>query len=844
MHDILFINPPHPEIKNVVYPYKNIYMRKISQFDDVLFTRAENHDELLKSFHSMINRLKQEQYDIKCALISYLITNIEESMFQFLLTSNLLDCVTSVLLFQRLDDTQKEIFDIQFHLFLNRCIKPFMKFLNDEQIFAFEKALINLNFEKCQNLLQAIFISVRLTQWVSNPYRSPQSLQIFLKSLKKVLSKSLLIFQQYSRDLMNFENYHKFKNFNTILKNPENDDYKNYDCSLPNLLAVEISRCLVISVFLFDSFSSYDLSKVRSNLISCITTLLMLSPSSFGNSSTIECLHKIRTSKKLAIPLIDSNEHPNRVPLISILQLIRLSLFSIHNYDQFILLDIASVSPASQSTVLMFHPKLYELDKKQHFFNRCLSIDSAAKYIKFGKTPKDLIELAIFLRSPELTPAHLNVLTKDLNKIVFIVYNSVKRLHRSTTDARILIASAKIISFFISFTDIDLIHNPTAQLPRTYVYISEKICDSIVSSPLFSLIPNSKPISFLLLSAFEELADSLALHPFSFLSVITNTNPTPGRVLLLSYVIKSKNFEKLVFIWKEMIKFNLGKIISFGLSILKVPSVITCNIAADFFIALVEIACRYQIPQDNIFQLCQTPLLMLNNLVIRLLELDPIHNSISMINFLCFLHRLISKSKIMKSFILLTGGIKFNEKLISLIKSDISAISGKLSAKAIQIIAAVSDYNNTLQPKVLAAQRLIFDVPHHYWIRDWIHELNQTSECEFLPKHERGIFALAATELLIAWSEPPPLAAFVSKNLNTDFVHKIENFAKDAGNPFDYAVFKMLGKVKEKYAVAEAEENQDDLINTQLKFQSQNACKTLQGMFFKIISNSFTKNED
>lgn len=1044
MHVVFHSIPPHP----IIQPEQTIEPKipsLISEMDGIEYTQASNQEELLNSFQSLAKNIKESTGPIQYSVLLYSIRYIDQKMFPLFINSQLSENVFSALEVGNNKKKKNEI-DDHFYLLIQRCILPFSQMIinGNQSIFLFEKAIIKIKLKKSTILLRSIHISIRLTQWISNSERDVYTLQIILCSLRKI--KVSII---------------------------------------PIPLATEIAHSLIITAFLFQSLSSSNLYRVRRDLVICISKLLIYQPNSFANESTIECLNYLNdhdlndknmnitnllfsdSNKEIrlltAIPAIDALRIPEKVPIKSILQQIRFTLFSANIYDINNLLNIATISSSSQSAIIRNHPEFVNLeDFSKIFFGRCLSIDTASKFIKFDKTPKNLIELASFLRSNNISKtAHLNALTKDLGKIVNVVYMSIKRLPRISTDIHTLISAAKIMSFFISYVsqrklkkygfikhnlsltpqsklfinsasllnEMDDIksmtkkvkkmlfkENLTSILPQTYTFVSEIVADSLISSPLFPHFTNTCcPESLLLLAAFEELAKSLALHPQDFLSVILNTNSTPGRVKLLTIAIKNaikcynekenkstqikdkktttnkkKNLsksksafddddddenakssstsenedeeedkeeddciddidddfenineslfidEETVEVWKRMIKANLNKICQFGLSILKIPCEITCQIAADFFLSLVafvsiflskgnqqqneakksstssETDSQFSFAYDDLYAILFAPMNMLIIVSNSLFQIEPINNPKKVIFFLGFIEKILSSTEapdldlnatvvmpkeeedeeqkspekkvtyikmktnvnataIVKSFFVLNGPMAFWDCLYNMINSKMSSASGLLAARALRIIALISDFNNTLQIRLSMAQRLVIDVLHNSIITNIIDMLNRMNiqNFESISSHEKCTLSLAMAQLLLSWCEPLPLTAFVATRVSYGLVNLIEklsfsisnsnsNFLKKGNSSnsqaltikqkqslaFENSVLDILKVVREKFDFAISQEIKDDLVIAQQSIPSENVPQKLSGLFFMALESIMQSYDD
>lgn len=1066
MNAVFHSDPPHPiaqseEVANPIIP------PEISEREDIIYTQASNQDELLSAFHSLADYLMETSGKDRYIAFQYSICYISEKMFPLLVTSNLLETISSILEIETSKNTKKEI-DNNIYLMIKRCVIPFTQaIINDDQIIcSFENSIIKSKLKKSIFLIRSIHTSIRLTQWVLNSNQDVHILQLILSSVRKIKMSAI-----------------------------------------PLPLATEIARCLIITTFILPTLSSSDLYFIRRDLIICIAKLLIDQPNSFANPSTIECLnyfnnheidynksnvnsstnslfpsdHKtkkflatISPKKIIAFPAIDALRIPEIVPINSILQQIRITLFSVNIYDLNNLLNIASISLSAQSAIIHRHPEIIKLElENKIFFGRCLSIDTTSKYIKFDKTPKNIVELASFLRSHNHKKSgRLNALTKDLDKIIVAVYMSIKRLPRVSVDYQTLISSAKIMSYFISHvTHSKLIkyrtfkHNISLNsapqtypysissltgnedsknmakkikkmlfkenfislLPSSFTFISEMIADSQIASPLFPYFINSPtfsssccPQSLLLLSSFEELAKSLSFHPHDFISVLLNTRATPGRVKLLTVAIKNvikchmknvnKNLKNAIkeqkkksqnlddenddfadnfydddnqnqddvddedyeyefvdeaedslnyikdslFVdeetiegWKRMIKVNLNEMCQFGLSILKVPSEITCKIAADFYLSIVtfislflskqptkgqpetlekskKASCYFEsepnfsFSYDDLYAILFIPISMFINIANALIQIEPLTNPRNAIFFLGFIERIISSSDspdltlksttfskrekdlnensaeqktsenesyfkvtvnvnataIIKTFIILNGPMPFWDCLLYMMNLSISSISGTLAARAIRIFAAISDFENTLQPRLSIAQRLVIDVLHNSIILKIIDMLNKITIENFckIPPHEKCLISLALSELLLSWCEPLPLAAFVASKISPSLIDIIEKLSfsisdsvkndmftvrRASGSAdqvmtvkqkqsliFENSVLEILGKVKECFDFVLTQDYQNDLFIAQKSIPFKNITQKLCGLFFMVLESAFQLSDE
>ena len=835
MNDLFGGNPPHPKIPMINNEEMTI-PHSIKENDNVWFIETDDDENQKMYFKKIADLLLDDVFPEKYDLIIYMLNCVKESSFLHLFDTDLLEIITTTLEMFKFDDFQHDEIDKTFHLFICRCITPFIQAINEKIVILFEDFIIKNCFEESINLLKVIHTAIKLTKWVSNDNKSSYALQIILHSLKDLkLAK------------------------------------------IPSHLAIEIARCLVISSFFFNSFAYDDLNNLKSDFILCITNILLEHPYAFGNSSTVECLKYFNSHSKnhkiIAPPLLEANEFPKFVSVNSILQLIYFILFSIHDYDYPILLKIASICPGTHSSILYYHPELAVMEEKnkKRFFTKCLSIKCASRFLNFEKIPNDLFELAIFLNSPNINISHLKVLTKKLNKTISNIYNSIRRLPRITSDIRALISNSNLLSFILIFasdyfdcdcnsakgdTNSEETHeskffNDYTIVPYFMMYLVEKLSDLIVASPIFPHIPNEDPYSFLLNKSFEELAYSVSFHPKSFLASLLASNSTPGRVFLLTstiaYIKENSNSSqrrksmKKENEWKNIINANINKIVHYGLSILKIPSEITCKIASDFFVSIINYICQERFSKNIIDLILYEPVEMFSKVMSFFTEYETISNPKSTILFLGFLQRIISKSPIIKTFFILKCSMFFVKMLKGLITLDIASLSGFLASRAIQIIAALSDYGNSLQPEVNVAQRLIFDVIHHNLLQSFIEELNQINFSLPMPTQERSILVFSITQLLVSWCEPVVVTAYIANIISPNLISNCEMQANDMEEPFKSSILEMLSKVKQCFESSASNVDYSDFDRTQGKFPTDNPGKKLSGMFFSILDYIYEK---
>lgn len=817
INKILFCDPPHPidlQQKELEKKLPN----DLLSFQDMDFSMASTSDEIFQCFQKIISYLKHESSKNNIKLIQFIFVSLQPNMFPFFLKSNLPECIPAALN-KILSESRNELsskIDELLYLFLSRLVESIMKSLNEPAMRSLQLFIVKADLRKSANLLRAMYASNRLTEWVDSKNKTGDSLQIILEAIHPAPIPQL-----------------------------------------PSLLASEIARCLIISTLFLGSLQCFDVENTKSLLVSCISRFLRYKPESFANPSTISCLREITTKKIIAPPLCELKSHSELVEIPNILQLVRFWLFIVGTYNPENLIQIASISSTLQSDVISFHYKIFGNNPRANdFFRKSLVIDGVCNFITFNEIPNNIHDLALFIRNRAHDSDKLPIYTAMLGQIISNVYHQIKSLPLCSCDASLMISCAKVISSLISYglTVYPKIKTEGFEpLSSHYFETACAVAEAMVYSPLYPHRPNDNYISFLVKSAFDELAGTCATRPKEFLSYILNVTSNPAKCLLFTSGLNSPVvIEHHQSTWRHYIINNLFGILKMGLSLLTVPSNITINIVSSFYLTIVNFSVKMNFPPNLLYGILMAPLTLFNSVAEITLQAEPIrmfgksedseyHENCSVINcFFGFIEKIL-ENKYVKGFFNVNAGLTFWNHIKMTISPPFTAVSAQLAARSFRIITKLSDYSNSISPITSAGQRIFIDTIHYNELLEVIQMINEMTDCEYNTKVEKGVFALSIAELLASWCSPRPIAEAVKKNLNlVNTFKKLRFFACDAGEQFEILVDDILKTVEKYMTEIEESEALTDLIEIESELPKFSPSKKLCDMYFKIIQPSQT----
>ena len=817
MDNILECEPPHPII-SVVPEYASKLSKDLSSFQDIDFTAAMNDDQIIRCFQNLNGHLSHEKPMMCIRLINFLLSNITEKLFPLFIENFLISSVTSAL--EKISREQitalKELDDVIFS-FLHRLIIPFMKVhfidlqtndqnsnkkgpiiaaMNNFQLFIAKSPKL----PKSGDLLRAIHVSQRLTYWIAYKNKDGVSLEIIL---------------------------------NAILPARINE--------LPLPLSSEIARCLVIVAATFDLLECGNLLEIKRLLVSAIAKFLKYKPESFANPSTISCLMEIKTHSFIAPPLSDALDHAGNVELNSILQLVRFWLFIIGTNNKQKLLDMCSLCPALQSDIFARHSnKFIESNFAMNFFKQSLVTNTVADFIKYESIPKDddFHNMAIFLRSHSNEKLKPEPYTNKLGVLLSNVYKTINSLPVISSDIDLMISCAKIVSSLISFEQLKI--EGFERISPHFFQTAVAVAEAIIASPLYPHSPTSNYMSSLLQSSFEELAAACAGKPKEFLTYLLNVSPSLGKCMLftvgLNYPFVRDNYSST---WKNLISNNIESILRFGLSLLKIPRKITIQIVAKFYLTIINFALKMQLSHKLLYGILDAPLNIFNSVSDNLIKMEPINQ---LNDFVCFLdfYNIIFENPFIKSFFIANANGEFWKNLKFFVSSPLSKISVNLTNKALNLLTKLSDYSNSINPRISSGQRIFIDTLHYSDLIDFISLLNNILPCDYQTNQEKCAFAQAISELLLSWCYPLPILLIVKGSLTEGFIKEIQQLIQQPGSEYP-EIENTLSQVEKCFNISISEKDAAKCIAEFVKLEEHlpqiNSSKKLCSMYFKIIDS-------
>lgn len=765
--------------------------QKIPELD---VSAATDQNGLYEALTAIQRQLKTEtQPERKHSLIVYSLNVIDPTMFEAFIDSNLAECITVFL---------PHFFAPEFKIdqsvmrFLANNIVPFVNHLQAPAIVKLQEAIVQGRLERCEKLLKAIYAGQRLRSWIATQNRNPYALKIILEAVL-----------------------------------PAQIDELPIECS------TEIARCLIISALLLKTMVDIDLRDTCRALVRCIVRFLKYAPMAFANSSTVYCLQKVATEEIIAIPLLDVRSHPDDVTIDSVLQLVRFALFARTVNDKSLLLNIASICPAACVEVLVARHEMFKDDPKaMKFLTSSIAVDSVAPFAVFDSIPEDLLELAIFLRSNSSERLKAKAMTRYVGQILHLVWSTIKEHVRGSTNVRVLVGAAKILSYLIGF---DQPPFPTHQfrgfvaVTQHFYHVACLVADAIIASPLYPHQLSKNPISFQLKAAFEDLAGVLAAKPKDFLSYLLNVSPKPGHVMLLAAAIESA-VDASAKPWGNAIRVNLPNILKCGLGILKVPTEITSLIAARFYLALLTHTLKLGLPRLAFIPVLMSPVELTAAIGQVSFSVEDVTNASVILHYLGFLEKILDNS-VLKSFIILHAQNQFWHPLFTWIDSKVAKIAPRVASRVFRIFAKLSDFANTMRPRVVGGQRLIFDALYHVMISRICDVIN-TITSDGLTTQEKGDMAISVLQLLLAWCDPLPVAAFVSSRVSEDAVKKFVKMGAESGPYFQQISQDIEAEILPAFRNASENGDPDELQSVQEIFVKGPAVgERLTGLFFTLL---------
>ena len=194
--------------------------------------------------------------------------------------------------------------------------------------------------------------------------------------------------------------------------------------------------------------------------------------------------------------------------------------------------------------------------------------------------------------------------------------------------------------------------------------------------------------------------------------------------------------------WKNLISNNIESILRFGLSLLKIPRKITIQIVAKFYLTIINFALKMQLSHKLLYGILDAPLNIFNSVSDNLIKMEPINQ---LNDFVCFLdfYNIIFENPFIKSFFIANANGEFWKNLKFFVSSPLSKISVNLTNKALNLLTKLSDYSNSINPRISSGQRIFIDTLHYSDLIDFISLLNNILPCDYQTNQEKCAFAQA-----------------------------------------------------------------------------------------------------
>jgi hypothetical protein len=794
IRSILLGEPPCPPPEEEP-PFSAPFPRELSHIHGIDFRNAADRTELISCFIRLITTFKtQPAFATRVKLLEFILGAIVPSMFPIFLECGLADLLTCGC--SSLDTEQPDYFskspqfDSLCFSFLSRNFRPFADRLTSPPIIAFQKLVSRLPFPKCRFLLQMVAKAEQFAFWVNAPSRTLPALRLILSC---------------------FRPPHAYE--------------------IPAPLASEISRCLVIAALLATAFADAALGPVVADLAVVVTHFLADYPLSFVNASTVACLQGIASERVVAVPLREARAHPRAVPLAALLQLVRFSVFASTAQSAADLAALASLCPAACAEVLRLRAPLLARDPALlAALAQGAPADAAAQFASFARFPERLPELAVLLRADLALPARLKLFSRRLGRILHAVFAAAGANRVASTDAEALIACARIMESLVGFAGAAPLryHALPSVFPHLFA-VALAVADALVASPLFPQAHRRAPLAFLVGAAFGDLAQACMRSFREFLPFLVQTDATPGRVLLMALALEGAAAGA-----RRFFVANLPQLVAFGLAILKVPTEYTAEIAARFFIACVQACVTGQAGRETLYPLLQTPIWLVCRVAAVAANIEPIAQPATFLRFLGFIEKIVVDPYV-RTFILTHADDAFWSALENAVSVALGFLHGRLPARVFRIVGRLCDFSCSLRPECPGGQRLVFDCPNHAVVAAFCQCLTRIPYCPLSPP-EFGNLAMSAFEMLLAFCDPPPLAAFVAAQINPDTISQIVVMAAKSGTVFGEICRDLAGQITRSFERDAASQDPLEFASIQDRFAMEDRSQEiLSGLYFSFL---------
>jgi hypothetical protein len=308
-------------------------------------------------------------------------------------------------------------------------------------------------------------------------------------------------------------------------------------------------------------------------------------------------------------------------------------------------------------------------------------------------------------------------------------------------------------------------------------------------------------------------------------------------VLLLTTGIGNEKWDMAHRSNKGYFAVNVPDIFAWGLTLLKVHTEYTAEICARFFVLMVKTALRYELGSGVLYPILSIPIWLVQSVGGIASRLDPVVSPNAFLRFLGFIERIVGDPHI-RTFILINADEEFWNRLLEAAQPALCEISGRVPARIFRIIGRLSDFSCSLKPAAFGGQRLIFDSLRHNVVASFCEILSQMPECTGLSLPERGNLAMSALEMILAWCDPLPMAAFVASKIEPDVVAGIAAMASQSGPVWASACADFAQQIAEHLERGRLADS-EDLPRTQERFvQEGGTVNELRELFFHFLQNS------
>jgi hypothetical protein len=392
----------------------------------------------------------------------------------------------------------------------------------------------------------------------------------------------------------------------------------------------------------------------------------------------------------------------------------------------------------------------------------------------------------------------------NFSETLLRVWSTARDLRVGATNAATLVAAAKIMETVLICAD-DI---PTG--PHSFA-VAAAIADAFARSLLFPHSAKASPVAFIFRTAFDDLGRACLSRFRDCLSYFLSCPASPGRVLLVAVGLERVALDKI-----ESLSNSLGDMTRWGLSLLRVPTEYTVGITARFYLAIVRMAMKCHARRDELFPLLNAPLTLIQVIGEIPSGDDRVVYYTAFLLFLGFVERIL-ECPYVRTFFLLFASDKVWTILITSVQSDPYVLGGRILSRVFRIFARLSDFSCSLAPKGMGGQRLIYDCPRAKFVEHFCRLVNNLDDFSSLTPPEIGNVATSALEMILAWCDPPPLAAFAANHLFPQTIEKLAIMGTQSGSPFGDICHNIAEQIQEVFN-SPACVKEEELTDTQKRF--------------------------